>query len=382
MADSHSSQDKTEQASPQKLRRARREGQVARSRELSVAGLLLLGGLAMHWFAPRFGHFFSTVMQQQFALAARASREPAQLPFLLGQLLWELVLTLLPLCLLLMLLLWLLGMLPGGMILVWKNLLPKGSRLNPIAGLGRMFSRQSALEALKSVLKLLLIGGVLLVTLRQGLPELLLLNRQPMAVALLQGLRLLARSFMLMGGLLMLLALLDAPFQRWSLLRRLRMTKQEVRDEHRQNEGRPEVKQRIRQLQSMLARARIEQRVPQADAVLVNPTHYAVAIRYDPHKADAPYVIAKGMDAMVQRIRDVAERHGKLVLSLPELTRAIYHSTRIDQEIPAGLYAAVAYVLSHVMQLQAYRQGRGQRPGPIPELQIPDDLRRRSRGKS
>ena len=207
----------------------------------------------------------------------------------------------------------------------------------------------------------------------------MMMNRVDPTVALNEALHMLAQAFVILGCVLMLIALVDVPYQLWSFMRKLRMTKQEVKQEHKNSEGSPEVKRRIRQVQMMFARARIDKRVPQADVVIVNPTHYAVAIRYDPKRANAPYVIAKGVDSMALRIREVAGRHHKLVLDLPDLTRAIYYSTRIDQEVPAGLYTAVAYVLNHVLQLQAYRAGRGQKPLPLPSLHIPPELRQPER---
>ncbi|MFC3913474.1 flagellar biosynthesis protein FlhB [Pseudaeromonas sharmana] len=369
-----SSQDKTEQPSARKRRQAREQGQVARSKELASAGLMLFGGLAMFWLVPRFGDLFMRLMQGPATFDWKGARSPAMMTRWLGEALIDMLWTLLPLFLLLGGLLIALSMVPGGMVLAWGNLLPKFSKLNPISGLKRMFSSHSLMELLKSFLKITLLGGTLAALLHHYWPQLLLMNRQPPSVALQQGLHILALAFVIFGCVLMLVALLDVPYQHWSLLRQLRMTKQEVRDEHKSTEGNPEIKRRIRQVQMMFARARIEKRVPTADVVIVNPTHYAVAICYDPKRAKAPYVIAKGVDSMALRIRDVANRHKRTVLTIPDLTRAIYYSTRIDQEVPAALYTAVAYVLNHVLQLEAYRAGRGRAPRPLPLLPIPPDL--------
>lgn len=372
MAENSSAQDRTEKSTPQKRRRARREGQIARSRELTSAGLFLFGGLAMIWWAPLFGGFFAELMRYQLRNAWSAGLPQEQL----GLALWQVITLLGPLFAALAVVLVLLGLVPGGFILVWSSLLPKFNRLDPIAGLKRMFSWHGVMEMLKSLLKIGLIGATLYFLLSHYWQVLRLMNRQPLVESIGQGLHLLAFSFMAMGGALLFIALIDVPFQFWSLLRKLRMTKQEVREEHKNTEGRPEVKSRIRQVQMAFARARIQQRVPEADLVIVNPTHYAVAIKYDMRRASAPYVIAKGVDAMALRIREVAQQHDKTVLELPDLTRAVYYSTRIDQEIPAGLYTAVAYVLTHVLQLDAYRRGRARKPSPLPALRIPEELRR------
>lgn len=344
-----SAQDKTEEASTQKRRKAREEGQIARSKELSSAGLLLIGGLAMQWMVPSFGLFFAELMKQPQRFNWQGARDPQMMIQWTADALIGMLWVLLPLFGLLALLLVLLSIVPGGMVLVWKKLMPSGEKLNPLKGLKRMFSTHSLMELLKSLLKVLLIGGTLALMLQHQWP------------------------------LQMLIAVLDVPYQRWSLNKQLKMTKQEVKDEHKNSEGRPEIKARIRQVQGMLARARIEQRVPQADVIIVNPTHYAVAIKYDPARANAPYVIAKGIDGMAERIREVARQHDKMVMSLPDLTRAIYYSTRVDQEVPAGLYTAVAYVLNHVLQLRAYEAGKGRKPNPLAPLHVPPELRQPER---
>lgn len=375
----HSAQDKTEEASSQKLRKAREEGQIARSKELSSAGLLLIGGLAMQWMVPSFGLFFAELMKQPQRFNWQGPRDPQMMIHWTADALIGMLWVLLPLFGLLALLLVLLGAVPGGMVLVWKKLMPSGEKLNPLKGLKRMFSTHSLMELLKSLLKVLLIGGTLALMLEHQWSTLMMMNRMPPQAAMEQALRILSQAFILLGSVQMLIAVLDVPYQRWSLNKQLKMTKQEVKDEHKNSEGRPEIKARIRQVQGMLARARIEQRVPQADVIIVNPTHYAVAIKYDPERANAPYVIAKGVDSMAERIREVAGQHGKMVMSLPELTRAIYYSTRVDQEVPAGLYTAVAYVLNHVLQLRAYEAGKGKRPNPLAPLHVPPELRQPER---
>ncbi|MDH0174448.1 flagellar biosynthesis protein FlhB [Aeromonas dhakensis] len=375
----NSAQDKTEEASSQKLRKAREEGQIARSKELSSAGLLLLGGLAMQWMVPSFGNFFAELMKRPLRFDWQGAREPQMMIHWTAESLLSMLWVLLPLFGFLALLLVLLSIVPGGMVLTWKKLLPSAEKINPLKGLKRMFSSHSMMELLKSVLKILLIGSTLALMLQHQWPLLMMMNRMPPQAAMEQALRILSQAFILLGSVQMLIAVLDVPYQRWSLNKQLRMTKQEVKDEHKNSEGRPEIKAKIRQVQGMLARARIEQRVPQADVIIVNPTHYAVAIKYDPARANAPYVIAKGVDGMAERIRQVAKQHDKMIMSLPELTRAIYYSTRVDQEVPAGLYTAVAYVLNHVLQLRAYAAGKGKRPTPLAPLYVPPELRQPER---
>lgn len=371
-----STQDKSEKPSEQKLRRTRKEGQVARSRELISAALIGMGGLLLLWAAARIGDFVRRLMLMQFELNRVQTSEPV---YMLEQLYDTVIMALqamLPIFLLSWLTLFLVGMVPGGWILSGSQLQPKFSRMNPLSGLKRMFSAHSLVELIKSILKVSIFFGVLGYLLVSNWPVLLRMNLQPLGLAFEQGLKLLALALILLALGLLVIAVLDVPFQRWSMLRKLRMTKQEVREEYKQNEGKPEIKARIRQLQTQFSRQRIDRRVPLADVVLVNPRHYAVAIQYDQDQSEAPFVVAKGVDHMALHIRAVAERSDKTVLEVPELTRAIYYSTRIDQEVPAGLYSAVAHVLMYVLQLRMYQRRGGHKPAPLPAFSIPDSLRR------
>lgn len=367
-------QNRSEAATPRRLRQARKKGQVARSRELVSAGLLLLGSLCLDSWARAFGDLFATLMRRQLSFDVALLRNPWLMVSQMGTALLDMLTVMLAPFALLALGLIALAMLPGGPVLVWDNLLPQGSRFNPLTGLGRIFSSRSWVELGKALLKVLLIGGALLLLLHNNWDLLMGLSRQSFARAMSQGLQLIAQAWLFMGILLGVIACIDLPYQQWNLLKGLRMSKQEIKEERRSVEGRPEVKMRIRRMQVLLSRSQLSRRLPKADVVLVNPTHYAVAIRYDQNKAKAPYVVAKGVDEMALRIRELALELDKPLLPLPELTRAIYHSTRVDQEIPAALYNAVAHVLSHVMQLKAYQAGRGKKPMPLANLPIPAEL--------
>lgn len=266
-------------------------------------------------------------------------------------------------------------------MLVWDNLLPKLSRFNPLQGLGKAFSKQNWVELLKAVFKVLLIGCALWMSLKHNWDQLVAMTREPFVQSVAEGLHILSGAWLLMGLCLGLIALFDVPFQQWQLLHSLMMSKQEIKEERRNVDGNPEIKMRLRRMQFSLAKAQLRRRLPKADVVIVNPTHYSVALRYDQRKAKAPYVVAKGVDDMALRIRELAAELDKPILALPELTRAVYHSTRVDQEIPSSLYNAVAQVLSHVMQLKAYKAGRGKHPQPLANLPIPVQLLK-ERGKS
>ncbi|MBX5659829.1 flagellar biosynthesis protein FliQ [Pseudomonas aeruginosa] len=180
----------------------------------------------------------------------------------------------------------------------------------------------------------------------------------------------------LIGNIPLLIAAVDVPYQIWDNRQKLLMTKQEVRDEYKDSEGKPEVKSKIRQMQREMAQRRMMAAVPEADVVITNPTHFAVALKYDPAGGGAPLLLAKGNDFLALKIREVAQEHKVMVMESPALARAVYYSTELDQEIPAGLYLAVAQVLAYVYQLKQYQAGKGKRPSPLKDLPIPPDLRR------
>jgi flagellar biosynthesis protein FlhB len=273
---------------------------------------------------------------------------------------------------------WVAGMLPGGAVFSGKLLGPKFSNMDPIAGLGRIFGSDSLVELAKSILKVLLLGLCLWGLMSHLATRLLFLQRMDLATAAKDGLEVLSFSLMMLALVLLIVAAIDVPFQQFKVASKLKMTKQEVKDERKSTDGNPEIKGRIRQIQYQIANRRIEDRVPTADVIITNPTHYAVALKYSEQKAKAPYVVAKGVDQMALRIRELAATHQLEVIELPPLARAIYFSTRVDQEVPKGLYTAVAYVLTYVMQLKAYKQGRGQKPAPIPDIFIPSSLQKQA----
>ena len=206
--------------------------------------------------------------------------------------------------------------------------------------------------------------------------DLLAIANESVESAILHSIQVTGWSLLWMACGLILIAAVDVPFQLWDSKQKLMMTKQEVKDEYKDSEGKPEVKSKIRQLQRQMAERRMMQQVPEADVVITNPTHFAVALKYDPAKGNAPVMLAKGGDFLALKIREIAQEHKVTLLESPALARAVYYSTEVDQEIPAGLYLAVAQVLAYVYQLKQFRAGKGKRPGPLPDLPIPPDLRR------
>jgi flagellar biosynthetic protein FlhB len=371
-------QDKTEKPTEKRLRTSREEGQVARSKELNVALLLLLGSASLLWFADSFMQLFYQLVESSWQLDKDSLKHGDLMTGALANALMAMLAACLPFLLTLFIAAWIAGTLPGGMIFSTKLLEPKFSNMNPIAGLGRMFGGESLVELAKSILKTLLLGLCLWGLMSHLANRLLFLQRMDLATAAKEGLEVLSFSLMMLAVVLILVAVIDVPFQKFKVANKLKMTRQEVKDERKSTDGNPEIKGRIRQIQYQIASRRIEDRVPTADVIITNPTHYAVALKYSEHKAKAPYVVAKGVDQMALRIRELAATHQLEVIELPPLARAIYFSTRVDQEVPKGLYTAVAYVLTYVMQLKAYKQGRGQKPAPIPDIFIPSSLQKQA----
>lgn len=373
MAEQHSAQEKTEEASQQKLKKSREDGQVSRSKDLSTTLSLLATLIALKFCVE---HFYDG-LKQGFALSfidfRRSEIGLDDLPLVLGHHLVLLITTLLPL-LVTPLLVVLFSMIPGGWIFSSKNFMPKFSKLNPITGLGRIFSLQNWTELAKSLLKIAVLVGVALYQLQAALPGLLALQRGDVRSAIATAFGTFYDITLSLLVVFILFSVIDIPIQYFFFKKKLRMTKQERKEEHKNQEGRPEVKARIRQLQRQLVHRQISKSIKSADVVIVNPVHFAVALRYDPKKAQAPYVVAKGLDETALYIRKLAQAHDLEVLELPPLARAIYATTQVNQQIPAQLYKAVAHVLTYILQLKAWRSGRRERPEPIRNVPIPEEL--------
>lgn len=248
----------------------------------------------------------------------------------------------------------------------------KGERINPVAGMKRLFSARGLMELLKAMAKFLLVGTVAVLVLQWLADRFVGLGRQPIDTALAHAGWLMAVCFMLFSSALIVIAAVDIPFQLWDHAKKLRMTKQEVKDETKETEGRPEVRSRIRSLQQQLSRRRMLEDIPIASVVVTNPTHYAVALRYEAEEMDAPRVVAKGADLLALKIREIAVEHGVPVFEAPPLARALYQTTEVGDEIAERLYVGVAQVLTYVYQLDSYLARGGLEPEP-PEITIPDE---------
>lgn len=366
--------DKSEQATPQRLRKAREEGQVPRSRDLASALGLLLALKLIFWLAPA----WLDALRHLFALVATPLSSPGALDntwsklfssSLLLLLNMLLPLALIPACVVLT------SLYPGGWVFVLKLLSPKLERFNPLAHVGRVFSLKQTAEIGKSIAKALLLGWLLYQIARQAQHDFFALSGAPLLQVLAGSADLLLTCFLQLASVFLLFALIDLPLQLFLHRRQQKMSKQEVKEEHKTTEGRPEVKQRIRQLQQQIAQRGVRKSVPGADVIIVNPSHYAVALKYDEERAQAPFIVAKGIDEMALYIQQIGSEHDIAIVPLPPLARAVYHTTQVNQQIPAPLYHAVAQVLTYVLQLKAFSTGTRRSQPPLPtNLPVPREM--------
>lgn len=376
MAESESGADKSEEPTEKRLRESREKGQIARSRELNTLAIMLAGAGGLLAFGGSLGSALLSIMSGNFSLSREVIMDERSMTIWLLASGKVAVDALAPLFLALLIASIVGPIALGGWLFSAKAMAPKMSRMNPLAGLKRMFSAKALVELLKALAKFTLVLTVALAVLAANVDDLLAIAHEPIESAILHAAQVVGWSALWMACGLVLIAAVDVPFQLWDNKQKLMMTKQEVRDEYKDSEGKPEVKQRIRQLQREMAERRMMQAVPQADVVITNPTHFAVALKYDPSKGSAPVLLAKGGDFTALKIREIAQEHKVMLLESPALARAVFYSTELDQEIPAGLYLAVAQVLAYVYQIRQYQAGKGKRPAPLPDLPIPPDLRR------
>ena len=369
------SQEKTEEPTPRKQQKAREEGNVARSRELNTSAILIVAAVCFLAFGKIFTDTAERIMRFCFAFDPRASWDISMAGEYLYATLFEAFVALLPLFGLLLLAALFAPIGLGGWNFSTKALMPKGSRLNPLSGLKRMFSMNSLVELLKGWAKVLVVAVAAVLILISMKNQLLAMIFEPTENAISHAADALLWSFLFLAASTVIIAIVDIPFQVYSHTKKLRMTMQEIKDEFKNTEGKPEVKAKIRQLQREMASRRMMADVPDADVIITNPTHYAVALKYQPNVMPAPILLAKGVDEVAFKIREIGEEYKIPILENPALARAVYHNTRIGDEIPEGLYIAIAQVLAYIYQVDQWQQGRMKQKPSMPDTPIPDDLR-------
>ncbi len=366
--------EKTEAPSPRRLEQAREEGQVPQSRELSTFFVTITGVLALWllggWMAER----MLAVVRTGFSFERETVFDVAlMLDVLRGQLSGALLM-LMPLFLTLLVAAVAAPIVLGGLNLAPKALGPNFGRMNPIKGLGRMFSAHGLMEMVKAILKSLIIGGVASMVLWSNKDHLLDLMVTPIEAGMADFAGTVIFAAVLIAASLGLLALMDVPFQLWQYHKKLRMSKEEVKRESKEQEGDPQVKGRIRAMQREMARRRMMSEVPKADVVVTNPTHFSVALKYDAERMGAPVVVAKGRGELALKIREIARDNEVPLLEAPPLARALYRHCELEQAIPAALYTAVAEVMAYVYQLDAWMKQGGLQPEAPADLQVPEGM--------
>jgi flagellar biosynthetic protein FlhB len=359
--------ERTEEPSARRLQEARERGQVPRSRELTNFATMIGGSATLVAIGSSLATRMSQMMRHALSIDPQSLRDPDSMQRSLGDAIISAITALLPIFGTVIALVLLASLLLGGWNFSPQAMAPDFTRLSPLAGLKRLFGLRGASELGKALLKLTVIGGVCAVIVSWIFRDVLALAHMEPRAAIGRGAGLMGWAFVWLCASLALVAIVDVPLQLFQFKRMLRMTRQEVRDEAKESDGRPETKQRIRRMQQQLAQRRMMHKVPTADVVIVNPTHFAVALKYDPKQMRAPRVLAKGVDLVAANIRRIAEENRVPVFESPKLARALYRSTDLNKEIPAGLYVAVAQVLSYIFRVRTLNPtiaARVARPNP------------------
>ena len=370
---SASSGEKSEKPTSGKLRKARGKGDIPRSKDMTMATGLLASFITITVFFPFYKHLISESFMSVSIMGNKLDDDGVIEQFLLRNvfILLKFIATLIPIpiaCIVA-------SLVPGGWIFTPNKLIPDFKKINPISGVKRMFSASHYVDVGKMLAKC----GVLLITLymmvHDSLTPLLQLQTMYLRQAIMAGFDILHHVLSYFVAIIVLFAFIDVPLSKFMFTKKMRMTKQEVKEEYKNNDGNPQIKGRIRQLQRQMAMGQINQTVPTADVILTNPTHYAVALKYDPDKAQAPFIVAKGVDDIALYIREVAMTNNIEVVEFPPLARAVYHTTRVNQQIPAQLFRAIAHVLTYVMQIKSWRSGQTEfKPRLNTQIEIPKEV--------
>ena len=366
MAEEQTGQERTEQPTERRLQEARKKGQVPRSRELNTMLSLILASIALLVLGGGISRNIMQISVEGFSISRELAFDANQLPFQFMYMASQTLLALSPF-MAVMLVAALAGpLMMGGWSFSLETISFKLEKLNPIKGLARIFSLKGLVELVKALAKfVLLIGAAILVFFTIDQQLLSLTSMSPKAAGI-EAVSVLVQVLLILSATTILIVALDVPFELWNHQKQLRMTKQEIKDEMKETDGNPQVKQRIRTMQRQLAESRMMEDVKTADVVITNPTHYAVALQYLDRPGSAPRLVAKGKDLTAFRIRAIATEHDIPLFEAPPLARALYRSTEIGHEIPHVLYMAVARVLAYVFQLK--------NAGPTDYVPKPDDL--------
>ena len=372
-AENENGQEKTEEPTAKRLEKSRDDGQVARSRELTTTFVLLGGVVGIMIVGGDIGQALMGLMEYNFSISRDVAFDEGQMIARLGNTLMAALSALIPLFTVLVVAAFVGPIALGGWLFSPKAMAPKFSKMSLPKGLKRMFSANALVELTKALAKFFLVAGVAIAILWHFKNSLVGLAQSPLETAIADMMTILGWSILAVSSPMLIVSAIDVPFQIFDHKKKLRMTRQEVKDEVKDSEGKPEVKSRVRQLQYEMAQRRMMEAVPDADVVITNPEHFSVALKYDVNGSGAPLVVAKGVDFIAMKIREVANANDVMMIEVPPLARAVYFTTDINEEIPSTLYLAVAQVLAYVFQLKAYRQGQGRKPNSLADIKVPQE---------
>lgn len=371
--------EKTEPATPKRIEKARQDGDVPRSRELGTVMLLLAAGFGMLMMGDGLNAALKRSLSSGLSFDRATAFDPAYLMNSIFESVLDLLIAFAPFALLLIIVAIGSPAFIGGWLFSGKALGPKFSKLNPIKGVANLVSKNSGVELVKSVLKAILVGSVSYIVISSDLDPILALSSLPVKTSIGEISSLMQTGFLSIVSALIIIAAIDVPYQLYQHAHKLKMTKEEIRQEMKELEGNPEIKARIRQQQREMSKRRMMSEIPNADVVVTNPTHYAVAIQYKDNDMRAPVVVAKGADVLALKIREIAAEHNIMTLESPKLARALFAHAELESEIPEALYSAVAEVLAYVFQMRIFNDHGGLQPEipstlPVPEALDPHSL--------
>ncbi|MAE33665.1 MAG: flagellar biosynthetic protein FlhB [Oceanospirillaceae bacterium] len=375
MAEQDSSQEKTEEPTPRRLQKARDEGQVPRSKELGTTMVLVMGAAGLLMFGPFMSERIAAMAKHSFSFDRDTAFDTGMMTSYLDASALEAAVALAPWLVVVLIAAFAGPLLVGGWLFSGKAITPKLDRLNPLSGLKRMFSANSLVELFKAWAKVLVVGTVAWLTLMFFFQDAMRIQYESTESAIDHAVTIIIWSVLALCASTALIAIVDVPWQIYSFTKKMRMSMQEIKDEYKETEGKPEVKSKVRQLQREVAQRRMMADVPEADVVITNPTHYSVALRYDAGASAAPVLLAKGSDRVALKIREIAKENNVPQMQAPPLARALFTHTKVGDEIPEGLYVAVAQVLAYIYQMDQFAKGKGPKPERKPDMPIPRDLR-------
>ena len=370
-----SDQEKTEEPTSKRLEDAQKKGQIARSRELNTFVMLITSAALLLMLGEQMGNGLLAMMRTQFQLSRKIIFDPASPIIYFKQLMIDGVMLIAPFIAVLVVAAIIAPLALGGWVFSWESLAPKMEKLDPIKGIARMFALRGLIELVKALLKFLLVFVVAVLLSKHFLDELIGLGAEHLEQAVSHALTIIGICFLVLSASLIVVVMLDVPYQLWDHSTKLKMTLQEIKDETKESQGNPEIKARQRRTQMDMAQNRMMAQVPKADVVVTNPSHYAVALKYDQNSNGAPKLVAKGIDLIAAQIRLLATGANVPLVASPPLARALYYSTDIDKEIPKELYLAVAQVLAYIYQLNIARENHWDEPLPPDNIKVPNNFK-------